>query len=121
MAWTTEQLSEAAREDIYISMPNPDGTWHAPTWIWVAVADGDLYIRSYNGKNGRWYAAAVREGRARVRFGSVEADVKLEFVGDDEAINQKVDAAYQEKYAGSPYVGGPVSEPMRSTTIRLVS
>lgn len=118
--WTPQQLTEAAKEDVYIAVPNPDGTLHAPTWIWLVAVDGELYVRSYNGVRGRWYTAARREGRARVRFGSVKQDVTLEFP-DDEALNQKIDAAYQAKYAGSPYVDGPVNEPMRSATVRLVS
>lgn len=118
-SWTNEELAEANREDLYISAPNEDGTMHAPTWIWMVEADGELYCRSYNGTSGRWYTAAKRAGHGHVRFGNVEKDVVFEFV-DDAVVETAVDEAYKRKYAGSPYLDGPLSEPMRSTTVRLV-
>lgn len=117
--WTDDELAEANTEDLYISAPNEDGTMHAPTWIWIVEAGGELYCRSYNGKNGRWYTAAQRAGHGHVRFGAIEKDIVFEFV-NDAVVDAAVDAAYKQKYAGSQYVDGPVSEPMRSTTVRLV-
>ena len=117
--WTDEELTVANKEDIHIAAPNEDGTMHAPTWIWVVVADGNLYVRSYNGKNGRWYSAAKRSGHGQVTFGAIAKDVDFEFINDPE-IDAKVDDAYKQKYAGSPYLEGPLNEPMRSTTVRLV-
>ncbi len=117
--WTEQELAEANKEDLYIAAPNEDGSMHAPTWIWMVEAGGELYCRSYNGKSGRWYTAARRAGQGHVRFGSVEKDVRFDFV-DDEAINRAIDESYQRKYAGSPYLDGPLSEPMRSATVRLL-
>ena len=117
--WTDEELAVANKEDIRIAAPNEDGTMHAPTWIWVVVADGNLYVRSYNGKTGRWYLAAKRAGHGQVTFGDITKDVNFEFI-DDPMIDAKVDEAYKQKYAGSLYLDGPLSEPMRSTTVRLV-
>ncbi len=117
--WTDEELAVANKEDIHIAAPNEDGTMHAPTWIWVVVADGNLYVRSYNGKTGRWYLAAKRAGHGQVTFGDITKDVNFEFI-DDPMIDAKVDEAYKQKYAGSLYLDGPLSEPMRSTTVRLV-
>lgn len=117
--WTKQELAEANKEDLYISAPNEDGTMHAPTWIWVVETGGELYCRSYNGVNGRWYTAAKRTGHGRARFGDVDRAVTFEFISD-EAINAAIDAAYQTKYAGSPYLDGPLSEPMHSATVRLV-
>jgi hypothetical protein len=113
--WTDEELAVANKEDIYIAAPNEDGTMHAPTWIWVVVADGNLYMRSYNGKNGRWYSAAKRAGHGQVTFGDIKKDVDFE----DPVIDVKVDEAYKQKYAGSPYLEGALSEPMRSATVKL--
>lgn len=53
-AWTEDEIAQANKEDLYISAPNPDGSMHAPTWIWMVAVDGELYCRSYNGPSGRW-------------------------------------------------------------------
>lgn len=35
-AWTTEELAAVDKDDnLYISIPNADGTMHKPTWIWI--------------------------------------------------------------------------------------
>lgn len=117
--WTEQELKEANKEDLYISAPNEDGTLHAPTWIWMVEVDGELYCRSYNGQSGRWYRAAKRAGSGRAKFGSVDRAVTFAFISD-EATNKAIDEAYKIKYAGSPYLDGPVSEPMRSATVKLV-
>ena len=118
MNWTDDELRQAAREDLYISAPNEDGSLHAPTWIWMVEVDGDLYCRSYSGKNGRWYAAAKRAGRGRAKFCDVDRAVRFEFLSDA-TLDEKIDEAYRTKYAGSPYLSGPLSEPMHSTTVKL--
>ena len=117
--WTDKELRQANKEDLYISVPNEDGSMHAPTWIWMVEAGGELYCRSYNGPDGRWYTAAKRAGHGKAKFGSVERAVNFDFTVD-EVTNKAIDAAYQTKYAGSPYLDGPLSEPMRSATVRLV-
>lgn len=118
-SWTKEELAQAEKEDLYISAPNEDGTMHAPTWIWMVVVDGALYCRSYNGANGRWYTAAKRAGNGRAKFGTVDRPVSFEFV-NDETVDTAVDEAYRVKYAGSPYLDGPFTPRMRSTTVRLM-
>lgn len=117
--WTDEELAVANKEDIHIAAPNEDGTMHAPTWIWVVVVDGNLYVRSYNGKNGSWYSAAKRVGYGQVTVGDITKDVDFEFI-DDPMIDTKVNEAYKQKYADSPYVDGLLGEPMQSTTVKLV-
>lgn len=119
MSWTKEELAEANNEDLYISAPNNDGTMHAPTWIWMVEVEGELYCRSYNDRDGRWYTAAKNAGHGRTKFDSVDRAVSFEFPSN-EALDVKIDEAYKQKYAGSPYLEGPLHNPMRSTTVRLV-
>lgn len=117
--WTEQELHEANSEDLHISAPNEDGSMHAPTWIWMVDVDGELYCRSYNGVNGRWYTAAKHAGHGRAKFGSVDKAVTFEFI-DDEALNAAIDEAYKVKYAGSPYLDGPLSPTMRDATVKLI-
>ncbi len=64
-AWTQEQLDAfSTADDIHVSPPfYSDGKTPGtpPTWIWSVVADGDLYVRAYNGQNSRWYQSAVEQ------------------------------------------------------------
>ena len=117
--WTADELVQANREDLYISIPNEDGSLHAPTWIWMVEVDGQLYARSYNGSQGRWYTAAKRAGHGRAAFGTVDRAVTFTFPSDA-ALDAQIDEAYKIKYAGSPYLEGPLHEPMRSTTVKLI-
>lgn len=117
--WTKEELEQANKKDLYISAPSEDGTLHRPTWIWMVVVDGALYCRSYNGKNGKWYTAAKKAGHGRAKFDTTDRAVIFEFPSD-EALNNQIDEAYKAKYAGSPYLDGPLSEPMRTTTVKLI-
>lgn len=60
--WTKEELAAIAKdENLYLSIPNPDGTMHKPAWIWVVQAGDELYCRGYFGRNARRYQSAKRE------------------------------------------------------------
>lgn len=66
VAWSANELRQIAEaDDLHISPFREDGrTYGTPTWIWSVIVDGDLYVRGYNGRQSRWYQAAVRQ-RAR--------------------------------------------------------
>lgn len=118
--WTQEELEAIAKdENLYIAIPNPDGTMHKPTWIWIAQAGNDLYCRGYAGTNARWYQSAKREGKGHISVGGVEKEVRFEFP-TDEATNEQVDEGYRQKYEGSPYLRPMISQQARQATVRLV-
>ena len=60
MAWeadTVRQLGDTDEIDIVVPAPGkPD----VRTPIWIVAVDGELYIRSWKGDNGRWYRRAHR-------------------------------------------------------------
>jgi hypothetical protein len=66
-AWPAEELHRiAAADDLYIAPFRKDGaTFGTPTWIWSVAVDGDLYVRAYNGRNSRWYQAALSQKAGR--------------------------------------------------------
>ncbi len=118
--WTKEELDAIAKdEDLYISIPNPDGTMHEPTRIWVVQAGNDLYARPYAGVGGRWYIAAKAAGQGHISIGDVDKDVSFEFPTDDET-NDAVDEGYETKYAGSPYVEPMIGDEQRLATVKFV-
>jgi hypothetical protein len=62
-AWRRDELTKIAEaDDLHISPFREDGvTCGTPTWIWSVVLDDALYARAYNGKESRWYQAAMRQ------------------------------------------------------------
>ncbi len=117
--WTAEELAAIATDkDLYISIPNPDGTMHKPTRIWAVQAGDELYARSYAGVDGRWYQAAQAAGHGHITSGGVEKDVMFEFPQDPET-NDAVDDGYRLKYAGSPYMEPMLAEQQRAATVKF--
>lgn len=65
--WPKDKLQMIAEtDDLHVSPFREDGiTYGTPTWIWSVVVDDDLYVRPYNGKDSRWYQAALRQEAGR--------------------------------------------------------
>lgn len=112
--WTGDQLDRlgtATEIELVLSRRR------VPIWI-VRVGD-QLYVRSWRGAAGGWYRTVRRSQATRVRVGGTELDVR--FVEPDEDVDDLVDQAYREKYAGygSAYVEPMVAPEARATTLRL--
>jgi len=120
--WTKEELEAIAKdENLYISIPNQDGTMHKPTWIWIAQAGNELFTRGYNGTQSRWYVSAKAVGHGHISSGGVEKDVTFEFPIDKET-NDLIDAGYAEKYGkyrGS-YLDMMLGEKQKTATVKLI-
>jgi hypothetical protein len=120
-SWTKEELAKIGNaEELDITSRRPDGTFRPFVTIWVVRADGDLYVRSVNGRSGAWFLRALAAGEGRIRAGGVERDVAFEEAGS--AVQAPVTAAYHEKYDryGPSIVGTVVSVESATTTLRLV-
>lgn len=118
--WQEEELLAISKDpNLYISIPNEDGSVHEPAWIWIAQAGNNLYCRGYSGSNARWYQSAQREGNGHISVGGVEKDVRFEFP-TDEATNDLVDEGYKEKYKGSPYLAPMINKSARAATVKLI-
>ncbi len=116
--WTTAELDDlGAASEIGIAPRRDDGSLHGYTTIWVVRVGDDLFVRSYNGRDGSWYRTARRSGAARIRVGGTERDVTLEPASVDTV---DVDAAYRAKYGHSSYAHAMTTGDTASTTLRLV-
>jgi hypothetical protein len=80
--------------------------------------DGDLYVRAYNGKNSRWYQAALEQKAGRITAAGMTKDVTFEPV--DGSVNDRIDDAYRAKYHGSPYLAPMIGTRARSATVRVL-
>ena len=120
MNWTEEELSKIdAADDLKIAPYRDDGvTYGTPTWIWEVVVDRALYVRGYNGKDSRWYQAAVKQKAGRIIAAGMTREVAFEPV--DGTINDRIDDAYRAKYAMSPYLAPMVSGRARAATVRIM-
>jgi hypothetical protein len=118
-SWSPDTITAiAASDDLHIAPLRGDGTTYGtPTWIWSVVVDGELYVRAYNGTASRWYGSAMRQraGRIAAAGGSHEVD----FEPAEPSVHDAVDAAYEAKYAGSPYLLPMVTPKTRAATVRI--
>jgi hypothetical protein len=113
-----KQIDQA--DDLKISPFRADGvSYGTPTWIWEVVVDGELFVRAYNGKNGRWYQSAIGQKAGRIHAAGRIIDVAFEPV-NDEVLNHKIDDAYRKKYSSSPYLPPMISKQTKEATVRIV-
>lgn len=118
-AWpknTIEQI--ATSDDLHIYPYRADGkTPGTPTWIWSVVVDGRLFVRAYNGTNGRWYQSAISQQAGRINAAGQTHDVA--FAPADPELAERIDAAYEEKYAGSQYLPPMISDRAKAATVEI--
>ena len=108
----------ATSDDLHIAPFRADGlTYGTPTWIWSVVVDGRLFVRAWNGTRSRWYRSAMAQRAGRIIAAGETHEV--EFAPGDPALNGRIDAAYREKYAGSPYLPPMVAPGPREATAEI--
>jgi hypothetical protein len=118
--WPKDELRKIAEsDDLHIAPLRDDClTYGTPTWIWSVVVDDDLYVRAYNGKNSRWYQAAMRQHAGRITAAGMTKEVTFEPV--DGPVNDRIDDAYRAKYRSSEYLGPMVGARARSATVKIM-
>jgi hypothetical protein len=67
------------------------------TTIWIVPTKDGVYVRSVNGKKGRWYQEAVANPHVTVRVGQRKVAARAELERNP-AVLREVSAAYREKY-----------------------
>jgi len=119
--WTSDELTRIGNaEELEIASVRSDGTRRKPVTIWVARDGDSLYVRSVKGPSSAWFRGTQDRHEGGIRAGGLEKDVT--FVRADQAIEDKVDAAYRAKYrryAGS-ILNSVLTPHARSTTTKLV-
>ena len=117
--WSTDDLERIGdAQEIQIAPENDDGTLRRPTTIWIVRVGDDLFIRSANGPQGRWYRTAAETHGGQLTADGSTRDVALTDVADP-AVNERIDAAYLAKYGSTPWAE-PMTRPgPRDTTFRL--
>lgn len=118
-SWSSEDIDRiAATDDLHIAPYRADGTTYGTlTWIWSVVVDGRLFVRAWNGTRSRWYRSAIAQGAGRITAAGDTFEV--DFAPADAAVQDRIDAAYREKYAGSSYLPPMIAAGPRSATVEI--
>lgn len=122
-AWTATKLKAfTTADDMRVSPFYEDGkTYGTPTWIWSVVVGQHLYVRAWNGQHSRWYQAAKSQGAGRIHLADQDFEVAYVPVTTDDALTAAINQAYENKYAGSPYLPPMLTAGPISATVRLDS
>jgi hypothetical protein len=67
------------------------------TTIWVVPTTVGVYVRSFNGKKGRWYQEAVANPHVTIRVGRRKLAARVEPERNPTVVRE-VSAGYREKY-----------------------
>ena len=95
---------------------------HRIIGIWVVVAEGRVFVRSYSLKERSWYRTFLEEPRGIIEVNGKQIKVRPVFTRS-ERLKKLVDRAYAEKYntPGSlHFVKGFREKKRRDTTTELV-
>jgi hypothetical protein len=118
--WTSDELQRIAKADeLRIASRRRDGTLRDPVTVW-AIRDGDdIYVRSVNGRNGKWFRGTQQRHEGHIRAGGVEKDVT--FVEPEKDVAERIDRAYREKYGryAKSIVDTTLTPAARAATLRL--
>ena len=118
--WTKEELDKINSDEYFhLSAAVADGSTPKTVDIWSVGVGERIFVRSYNGVSGGWYGPALESGKGRISAGGVEKDVTFVSI-DDEEVKKAVDAAYYQKYAGSPYAETMATDPVRDNTVEVI-
>ena len=121
--WTHNDLERmGAAEELQLATFKKDGTLRKPVVIWVVRVGDELYVRSWRGREGAWFRQSQQRPEGRIEAFGVTKNVTFVDASDDEALNNKIDAAYQSKYRrySASYVRPMIAPQARATTLKLV-
>ncbi|WP_244108831.1 MULTISPECIES: DUF2255 family protein [Burkholderia] len=120
MTWSVGELHRIVEADDLKNAPYRDDgkTPGTPTWIWCVAVDGELYVRAYNGRQSRWYQAAIRQRAGQIVAAGMIEQVTFEPVAGE--INASIDDAHRAKYKASPYLRAMIGAGARAATVNLI-
>ena len=90
----------------------------SPIVIWVVVADGEVFVRSWLGVRGRWYKDLAQGGLATLEFDGRRVPVQAIPAGNPDAI-ARTSREILKKYAKSSHAQEMVRGEILETTLRL--
>jgi hypothetical protein len=86
--------------------------------IWVVVADGEVFVRSWRGSKGRWYRDLAAGGPATLEFAGRSLAVQALPAADPDAVD-RTSREFLRKYQRSTHAEEMVRSETLPTTLRL--
>lgn len=115
----TLQLLEETQE-VRIETRREEGATEHRTIIWVVVVEGEVFVRSVRGPQGRWYREISANPEGALHAGDRRIPVHAEHTTDNttvEAVSEAIRSKYGEKLPGP--TAGMVREEVLPTTLKL--
>jgi hypothetical protein len=108
----------AGAEEVRIETHAADGTAHR-TIIWIVEHDGQLYIRSVNGPDARWFREATADTAVTLLVGDRRWAAHVVPATDPASIDA-CSAGLKAKYKGDYSLGSMLEAKTLPTTLRVV-
>jgi hypothetical protein len=108
----------ATVEEVDIETTRGAGAPVHRTTIWAVIGDGEVYVRSLNGEDGRWYRELMANPDAVLHVEDEAVPIRAVRAPDAESV-ERATRGFNEKYAGSPYLHTMVRDEIAPTTVRL--
>lgn len=119
MTWSDHQLRHIeSSDDFKIAPYREDGvTPGTLIWVWTVVVDRAVFVRSTNPAS-RWFAAALAQRAGVVETDHIAYTVRFDHL-TDQALQDRVDAAFTRKYAADPYFSSDMLVRSRERIARI--
>jgi hypothetical protein len=115
MAWPGRLESV---EEVHIETSRGPGAPVHRTTIWVVVGEGEVFVRSLNGEDGRWYRELTANPDAVLHAEGDAIAVRAVPAADPESVARATEG-FNSKYGDSPYVDTMIRDEIAPTTVRL--
>ena len=103
--------------EVEVITTRPDGSPRR-TIIWPVVQDGVPYLRSYRGRDGKWYQEALARPEVTLVVDGHETPVRL-VPATDAASIAACSAALTRKYVDDPSLPAMLVDDVLPTTLRV--
>lgn len=114
ISWSSEELATLAKTDeLKLQLGKS-------VIIWMVPVDGQLFVRSVNGRTSQWFRNAQAQAKGRISVGKLSKEVQLVEAG--EGLHDPIDAAFRAKYGryARSIVDSIVSSKAQSATLQLI-
>jgi hypothetical protein len=88
------------------------------TIIWAVVADGEVYVRSLRGEDGRWFRELTSHPEAVLHVEGDTFRVRGVRAADQESVRRASDG-FRRKYGDSRSLASMIRDEIAPTTVRL--